>query len=99
MFDIRASAVTWESNFGGGGVTSLTLLEDKRLAGSGAGGVATVWDLATKHKSLGFTKTDLKVDKSVIWSLSPSPDNENIFMSSLSSGGVHLVRFRPPGHR
>ena len=29
----------------------LTLMEDKRLAGGGAGGVATVWDLATQHKT------------------------------------------------
>ena len=36
------------------------------------------------------------MEKSVIWS--PSPDNENLLMTSLSSVSVsvHLVRFRPP---
>ena len=77
----------------------MTLMEDKRLAGGGAGGVATVWDLATQHKTQGFTRTDRKVEKSVILGLSPSPNNENILMTSLSSVSVHLVRFRPPGHR
>ena len=77
----------------------MTLMEDKRLAGGGAGGVATVWDLATQHKTQGFTRTDHKVEKSVILGLSPSPNNENILMTSLSSVSVHLVRFRPPGHR
>ena len=54
--------------------------------------MATVWDLV----SHGFTRTDPKVEKSVIWS--PSPDNENLLMTSLSSVSVsvHLVRFRPP---
>ena len=61
--------------------------------------MATVWDLATKRKTQGFTRTDHKVEKSVIWSFSPSPDNENLLMTSLSSGSVHLVRFRPPGHQ
>ena len=68
----------------------MTLMEDKRLAGGGAGGVATVWDLATQHKTQGFTRTDHKVEKSVIWSFSPSPDNETLLMTRLSSG--------PPGH-
>ena len=39
----------------------------------GAGGVATVWDLATQHKTQGFTRTDHKVEKSIILGLSPSP--------------------------
>ena len=77
----------------------MTLMEDKRLAGGGAGGVATVWDLATQHKTQGFTRTDRKVEKSVILGLSPSPDNETLLMTSLSSVSVHLVRFQPPGHR
>ena len=51
----------------------MTLMEDKRLAGGGVGGVATVWDLATQHKTQGFTRTDHKVEKSVILGLSPSP--------------------------
>ena len=36
------------------------------------------------------------MEKSVIWS--PSPDNENLLMTSLISVSVsvHLVRFRPP---
>ena len=29
----------------------------------------------------------------------PKPDNETLLMTSLSSVSVHLVRFRPPGHR
>ena len=99
MFDLRAGAATWDTNFGGGGVTSLTLMEDRRLAGGGAGGVAAVWDLQTRHSSQGYTRTDARVEKSVIWSLSPSPDNSSVMMATLGSGAARLVQFKPPGHR
>ena len=54
--------------------------------------MATVWDLVSQ----GFTRTDHKVEKSIIWN--HSPDNENLQVISLSSVSVsvHLVRFRPP---
>ena len=80
-------------------MTSLTLMEDRRLAGGGAGGVAAVWDLQTRHSSQGYTRTDARVEKSVIWSLSPSPDNNSVMMATLGSGAARLVQFKPPGHR
>jgi len=100
MFDIRTTdKVTWETNFGAGGATSLYFMPDKRLAGGGAGGGVTVWDLLTRHKTRGYTRTDRKVDSSCVWSVNPSPDDENIIVVTLGSGGVQLLKFNPPGHR
>ena len=56
LFDLRAGAASWETSLPGGGVSDLTLLEDRRLAGAGAGGLAAVWDLQTRHKTLGYTR-------------------------------------------
>ena len=56
LFDLRAGTVTWESSLPGGGVSDLSLTEDRRLAGAGAGGLAAVWDMQTRHKTLGYTR-------------------------------------------
>ena len=56
LFDMRAGAASWETSLPGGGLTHLTLLGDKRLTGAGAGGLASVWDLQTRHKTLGYTR-------------------------------------------
>ena len=42
---------------------------------------------------------DRKVDSSCVWSVNPSPDDENIIVVTLGSGGVQLLKFNPPGHR
>ena len=56
LFDLRAGAASWESSLPGGGVSDLTLTGDRRLVGAGAGGLAAVWDLQTRHKTLGYTR-------------------------------------------
>ena len=41
----------------------------------------------------------MKVEKSFIWRLSPSPDDPGIMMAVMGSGAARVVHFRAPGHR
>ena len=45
------------------------------------------------------SRTDLKLEKSFIWRLSPSPDDPSLMLATLGSGAARLVHFRAPGHR
>ena len=101
QFDTRAGdkAVTWESNIGTGGVTCLCYMEDRRLCGASTSGMVTVWDMVTWHKTRGYTRTDHVTEKSCVWRVSPSPHDNNVMMTTLSSGSANLVKFKPPGHR
>ena len=49
--------------------------------------------------TVAIFRTDLKLEKSIIWNLSPSPDDSRVMMATLGSGAARLVHFRPPGHR
>ena len=53
--------MTWEASLPGGGVSDLSLTEDRRLAGAGAGGLAAVWDMQTRHKTLGYTRYNVTI--------------------------------------
>ena len=41
----------------------------------------------------------MKVEKSFIWRLSPSPDDPHLMLATLGSGAARLVSFKAPGHR
>jgi len=103
VFDIRAGKVFWETSLPLG-VTSLQFSGskgeklDKLMAGSLGGGMA-VWDMQTRHKKQGFTRVDLRLEKTTVWGAKCAPQNEGLVLATLGSGAVQLVRYKDPGHR
>jgi len=103
VFDVRACKVFWETSLPHG-VTSLKFSGsnfeklDRLLAGSLGGGVAD-WDLQTRHKVHGFSRSDVRLEKTTVWQVTGAPQNTGLILASFGSGAVQLVRFREPGHR
>ena len=84
LFDCRAGKVSWESSLERG-VTCLELLTGSRLLGGSAGGSLVVWDLSSNQRS------ESRLERSTVWSARTSPHNENLLVSSLTSGALHLL--------
>eukprot|EP00092_Neocalanus_flemingeri_P023219 GFUD01025176.1.p1 GENE.GFUD01025176.1~~GFUD01025176.1.p1 ORF type:complete len:342 (-),score=127.70 GFUD01025176.1:42-1067(-) len=103
VFDIRAGKVFWETSLPQG-VTSLQFSGskgeklDRLVAGSLGGGVA-VWDMQTRHKVQGYTRSDFRLEKTTVWGASMAPQDKGLMLATLGSGAVQLVRFKEPGHR
>ena len=76
----------------------MTLMEDKRLA---RGGRRRGHSLGPGHpaQDTGVHQDGSQGGEERHLGPQPKPDNETLLMTSLSSVSVHLVRFRPPGHR
>jgi len=103
VFDIKAGKVYWETSLPLG-VTSLQFTGGKgakldRLVASTLGGGMFVWDMQTMHKVQGFTRTDLRLEKTTVWTGNPAPQDEGLLLATLGSGAVELIRFKEPGHR
>ena len=103
VFDIKAGKVYWETSLPLG-VTGLKFTGSKylkldRLVASTLGGGVAVWDLQTKHKVQGFTRTDLRLEKTTVWTANEAPQDEGLMLATLGSGAVQLIRYKEPGHR
>jgi len=103
VFDIKAGKVYWETSLPLG-VTGLKFTGSKylkldRLVASTLGGGVAVWDLQTKHKVQGFTRTDLRLEKTTVWTANEAPQDEGLMLATLGSGAVQLIRHKEPGHR
>jgi len=101
IFDITAGKVFWETTLPRG-VTSLHFTTgDKldKLTASIVGGTVSIWDLQTRHRSQGYTRTDIQLDKTTIWDAKCAPQKDSLILAPLGSGAIDLIRYVDPGHR
>jgi len=103
VFDMKAGKVYWETSLPQG-VTSLQFTGSKRekldmLLASTLGGGMAIWDMQTRHKVQGYTRTDHRLEKTTVWSAKSAPQDEGLILASMGSGAVELVRYKEPGHR
>lgn len=103
VFDMKGGKVYWETSLPQG-VTSLQFTGSKvekldMLLASTLGGGMAIWDMQNRHNVQGFTRTDLRLEKTTVWSAKSAPQDVGLILTSMGSGAVEQVRYKEPGHR
>jgi len=102
LFDLRTSALLYETNVGNG-VTSLEYdrkdVEANKLAVTTLESRMRVFDLRTQHPEEGFACVTERAHKSTVWLCRHLPQNRDVFMTCGGNGGLNLYKYQYPTAR
>eukprot|EP01079_Euglenida_sp_SAG-EU17-18_P009957 gene9957-1795_t len=100
-FDLRTNQMVWETNTGTG-ICSLDFdrkdIQANKLLASNLDGSVFVYDMRTKHETLGYAKAEAKPHNGTIWAVRSEPHNREVFMT-MGAGELALHRYSYPDKR
>ena len=99
IFDLRMSAVRWETNIGNG-VTCVEFdrkdIEMNKLVATSLESRFRVYDVRTQHPTAGFAHCAEKAHKATVWLCRHLPQNRDVWMTSGGNGGINVYRYAYP---
>jgi len=102
VFDLRASALRWETNLGNG-VVSLEFdrkdIEMNKLVCTTLESRFHLFDMRTQHPTEGFAELRERAHKSTVWLARHLPQNRDVFMTCGGNGGLNVYKYINPKKR
>lgn len=102
LFDMRMSALRWETNVGNG-VVNLEFdrpdIDMNKLVVTTLESKFRVYDLRTQHPTEGFACLSERAHKSTVWLGKHLPQNRDVFVTTGGNGGVNLYKYSYPVSR
>jgi WD40 repeat protein len=102
MFDLRTSAVRWETNVSNG-VVGLEFdrrdIEMNKMAVATLESKFRIYDLRTQHPEEGFAHMSEKAHKATVWMGRHLPQNRDLFMTCGGNGGLNMYKYSYPSER
>eukprot|EP01029_Cantina_marsupialis_P031410 TRINITY_DN903_c0_g1_i3.p1 TRINITY_DN903_c0_g1~~TRINITY_DN903_c0_g1_i3.p1 ORF type:complete len:258 (+),score=52.20 TRINITY_DN903_c0_g1_i3:394-1167(+) len=102
LFDLRTSAMIWQTNVGNGVVSVQFDRKDipmNKLLVTTLESKFHVFDMRTHHPTKGFAQVTEKAHKSTIWPGRHLPQNRDLFMTGGGNGGINIYKYNYPSQR